>query len=368
MLELASFCLDNDLNKYKSRSGTNEPSNRGNYSMRILITGGAGYIGSQTLLELLGEQHEVCVFDNYSNSSPAVFSCIEKLTNARFDQVEGDVRDGDALKKIFQDFEPEAVIHFAGLKAVGESMAHPLKYYEHNIQGTAALLQVMDAFKCRNIVFSSSATVYGIPQYLPYDEAHPCAPTNPYGRTKYFIEEMIKDWSAADTSVSAVILRYFNPVGAHSSGMIGEDPNDIPNNLMPYISQVAVGKIPHLQIFGNDYETRDGTGLRDYIHVVDLARAHVNALDFVAGSKGVEIFNIGTGDGATVLEVIQAFEAASNRQIPYEIGQRRAGDIAAFYANPAKANSLLNWQAKLNLDDMCRDAWNWQSQNPDGYA
>lgn len=336
--------------------------------MRILITGGAGYIGSQTLLELLGEQHEICVLDNYSNSSPAVFSRIAQLTNTNFERVEADVRDGVALGKIFKDFKPEAVIHFAGLKAVGESAAFPLKYYEHNFHGTTTLLQAMDGVGCRRIVFSSSATVYGEPKYLPYDEAHPCAPTSPYGRTKYFIEELIKDWSAANHDASAVILRYFNPVGAHSSGTIGEDPNDIPNNLMPYICQVAVGRLAKLQVFGNDYDTRDGTGLRDYIHVVDLAGAHVNAVEFSARTKGVETFNIGTGDGATVLEVISAFEEASNCTIPYEIAQRRAGDIAAFYANPAKAHKLLNWHAKLTLKDMCRDAWNWQSQNPDGYS
>lgn len=225
----------------------------------------------------------------------------------------------------------------------------------------------MDASGCRNIVFSSSATVYGDPHYLPYDEQHPCAPTSPYGRTKYFIEEMIKDWAAANSEASAIILRYFNPVGAHSSGIIGEDPNDIPNNLMPYISQVAVGKLASLQVYGNDYDTRDGTGLRDYIHVSDLARAHVNAVDFVAQNKGVEAVNIGTGEGATVLEVIRAFEAASNRTIPYEIGPRRPGDIAAFYANPAKALKLLGWQAEMGMDDICRDAWNWQSKNPNGY-
>ncbi len=336
--------------------------------MRVLITGGAGFIGSQTLLHLLGEQHEICVLDNYSNSSPMVFERVAMLNNSGFELVEGDVRDGDALLKIFRGFRPEAVIHFAGLKAVGESTTFPIRYYEHNMLGAATLLQAMDSVECRQIVFSSSATVYGVPKYLPYDEAHPCTPTSPYGRTKYFIEEMIRDWSAATPTASAVILRYFNPVGAHSSGLIGEDPNDIPNNLMPYISQVAVGKLSKLQVFGNDYDTRDGTGLRDYIHVVDLARAHLNSIDYVAGSTGVETFNIGTGEGATVLEVIQAFEAASGQTIPYEINQRRPGDIAAFYANPAKAHNLLGWRAKFNLANMCRDAWNWQSRNPDGYV
>lgn len=335
--------------------------------MRILITGGAGYIGSHTLIELLREQHEACVFDNYSNSSPEALKRLGQLTNVGFEQVEADIRDSDTLGKVFTDFKPEAVVHFAGLKAVGESTAFPMSYYEHNIQGTIALLNAMDASECRNIVFSSSATVYGDPHYLPYDEQHPCAPTSPYGRTKYFIEEMIKDWAAANSDASAIILRYFNPVGAHSSGIIGEDPNDIPNNLMPYISQVAIGKRPSLQVFGDDYDTRDGTGLRDYIHVSDLARAHVNAIDFVAQNQGVELINIGTGEGATVLEVIRAFETASGRNIPYEVVHRRPGDIAAFYANPAKALKLLGWKAQLSMDDICRDAWNWQSKNPNGY-
>lgn len=335
--------------------------------MRILITGGAGYIGSHTLIELLREQHEACIFDNYSNSSPEALKRIGQLTNAGFEQVEADIRDTDTITKIFTDFKPEIVVHFAGLKAVGESTSFPIKYYEHNIQGTIALLNAMDASQCRSIVFSSSATVYGDPHYLPYDEAHPCAPTSPYGRTKYFIEEMIKDWASANSAASAIILRYFNPVGAHSSGIIGEDPNDIPNNLMPYISQVAVGKLSCLQVFGDDYDTRDGTGLRDYIHVTDLARAHVSAVEFVAQNRGVEAINIGTGEGKTVLEVVRAFETASDRPIPYEIAPRRSGDIAAFYANPAKALKLLGWQAELSMGDICRDAWNWQSKNPNGY-
>lgn len=335
--------------------------------MRILITGGAGYIGSQTLLELLGESHETLVLDNYSNSSSEALLRVKQLTNANFLQRDGDIRDAGFLREVFDEFQPEAVIHFAGLKAVGESAEFPLKYYEHNVQGTISLLQTMDATGCNSIVFSSSATVYGTPKYLPYDEQHPCAPTSAYGRTKYFVEEIIKDWCGANTQASAVLLRYFNPVGAHVSGQLGEDPNDIPNNLMPYISQVAVGKLAKLRVFGNDYNTRDGTGLRDYIHVADLARAHVNAVDYAAKTKGCEAINIGTGDGATVLEVVRAFEAASGRTIPYEIHPRRAGDIDAFYANPEKAKKLLNWQAKLSLEEMCRDAWHWQSKNPDGY-
>lgn len=335
--------------------------------MRILITGGAGYIGSHTLLDLLGERHEACVLDNFSNSSPVALDRVEQLTNSSFDRVTADIRDDQALARTFADFQPEAVIHFAGLKAVGESAEFPLKYYEHNVQGTLSLLKAMEAADCRRIVFSSSATVYGEPAYLPYDEHHPCAPTNPYGRTKYFVEEILKDWVRTNDRNSAVLLRYFNPVGAHASGRIGEDPNDIPNNLMPFVSQVAVGRRPKLQVFGNDYDTPDGTGLRDYIHVCDLARAHVAAVDYAADNAGVEAFNVGTGKGATVLEVVKAFEAASGRPVPYEFAPRRAGDVAASIADPAKAKKLLHWQARFTLKDMCETSWAWQSQNPDGY-
>lgn len=336
-------------------------------TMRILITGGAGYIGSHTLLEILGEKHDVCVIDNYSNSSPVALERVAKLTNSNFVKVAADVCDERALNNVFEDFKPEAVIHFAGLKAVGESAAVPLKYYEHNVQGTIALLKAMEASGCDRIVFSSSATVYGEPVYLPYDEDHPCAPTNPYGRTKYFVEEILKDWAHSNDRNSVVLLRYFNPVGAHSSGRIGEDPDDIPNNLMPFVSQVAVGRRSKLQVFGNDYDTPDGTGLRDYIHVVDLARAHVAAVDYVAKNRGVDAFNIGTGKGATVLEVVKAFEAASGREIPYSFAPRRPGDIAASIADPAKARKMLNWQAKHSLKDMCESSWEWQSGNPNGY-
>ena len=335
--------------------------------MRILITGGAGYIGSHTLLELLGEQHEACVLDNFSNSSSVALERVAQLTNSGFDQVTADIRDDRALARSFADFRPQAVIHFAGLKAVGESAEVPLKYYEHNVQGTISLLKAMENSDCRKIVFSSSATVYGEPVYLPYDEQHPCAPTNAYGRTKYFVEEILKDWVRTDGRNSAVLLRYFNPVGAHSSGRIGEDPNDIPNNLMPFVSQVAIGRRPKLRIFGNDYDTPDGTGLRDYIHVADLARAHVAAVDYAAGNAGVEAFNIGTGNGATVLEVVKAFEAASGRPVPFEFVPRRAGDIAASVADPAKARTLLHWQARFTLKDMCESSWEWQSKNPNGY-
>lgn len=336
--------------------------------MRILITGGAGFIGSHTLLELLSESHEVCVLDNFSNSSPEALKRVFHLTNARFDQVEADILDDWTLGKVFNDFKPESVIHFAGLKAVGESSALPIKYYEHNIQGTLSLLKAMDAANCNQIVFSSSATVYGEPKYLPFDEQHPCAPTNPYGRTKYFVEEILKDWVTANSQNSAALLRYFNPVGAHPSGQIGEDPNDIPNNLMPFVSQVAVGRRATLKVFGNDYETPDGTGIRDYIHVCDLAQAHVAAVDYVAKSSGVEAINIGTGRGASVLDDIAAFEAASGLKIPYEIVSRREGDVATSIADPAKAKKLLNWKAKFILKDMCESAWKWQSDNPNGYS
>lgn len=335
--------------------------------MRILVTGGAGYIGSHTLLELLGQRHEICVYDNYSNSTPLALERVKELTNGTFDIVEGDMRDDASLTSVCTDFRPEAVIHFAGLKAVGESTAFPLKYYEHNLQGTLSLLKAMDTVNCRNIVFSSSATVYGEPKYLPYDEIHPCAPTSPYGRSKYFSEEILKDWAAVNTKKSVVLLRYFNPTGAHPSGRIGEDPNDIPNNLMPFVSQVAVGKLVKLQVFGDDYDTRDGTGERDYIHVQDLADAHVAAVEYAATHTGAEAINIGTGQGVTVLEIVKAFEEASGRDIPYEIAPRRAGDIAAFYANSAKAKALLRWSAKYTVDDMCKSVWKWQSENPDGY-
>lgn len=335
--------------------------------MRILVTGGAGYIGSHTLLELLGQQHDVCIFDNYSNSTPEALERVKELTNGSFEMIEGDICDDNSLASVCADFRPEAVIHFAGLKAVGESVESPLKYYEHNLQGTLSLLKAMEAVDCRNIVFSSSALVYGEPKYLPYDEIHPCAPASPYGRSKYFVEEILKDWAVASDKNSVVLLRYFNPTGAHPSGRIGEDPHDIPNNLMPYISQVAVGKLPKLQVFGDDYDTRDGTGERDYIHVNDLANAHVAAVKYAATHTGAETINIGTGKGVTVLELVRAFEKASGRDIPYEIAPRRAGDIAAIYANSAKAKKLLNWSATYTLDDMCKSVWKWQSENPDGY-
>jgi UDP-glucose 4-epimerase len=336
--------------------------------MRVLVTGGAGYVGSHTMLELLGAQHVACVVDNYSNSSPEALDRVARLSNRSFKRVTADICNEEALSEVCRTFRPDAVIHFAGLKAVGESVEKPVLYYENNVQGTVALLKAMDEAGCRRIVFSSSATVYGVPQYLPFDEAHPCAPVNPYGRTKLFIEEMLRDWAAADQGASVALLRYFNPVGAHASGQIGEDPADIPNNLMPYVSQVAIGRRPALRVFGNDYDTPDGTGVRDYIHVADLARAHIAALDYVSGHTGTEAINVGTGKGASVLEVIRAFEAESGRKIPYEIAPRRPGDVAVSLADPCKASRMLDWEARLGLPDMCRSTWAWQSQNPNGYG
>jgi len=335
--------------------------------MKILVTGGAGYIGSHTLLQLLREHHEVLVFDNYSNSSPEALSRVKQLSNADFDICEGDIQDAGRLSEAFGSFRPEAVIHFAGLKAVGQSNEKPLEYYAQNVSGSIELLRAMQRHDCRRIVFSSSATVYGEAKYLPYDELHPLRPTNPYGRTKYFIEEIIRDWAASWKEASAVLLRYFNPVGTDPSGRIGEDPHGIPNNLVPYISQVALGRLKHLNVFGADYETRDGTGERDYIHVEDLARAHLAAIEFSGTSTGCEAINVGTGQGATVLEMVKAFEHASGRVVPYKIGPRREGDVARNLAAVDKAVRLLGWKAKLDVSDMCRTTWNWQSTNPNGY-
>jgi UDP-glucose 4-epimerase len=335
--------------------------------MKILVTGGAGYIGSHTLLQLLRERHDVLVFDNYSNSSPEALRRVKQLANADFEICKGDIQDAGRLSEAFGSFRPEAVIHFAGLKAVRESNEKPLEYYAQNVSGSIELLKAMRRHDCRRIVFSSSATVYGKAKYLPYDEQHPLQPTNPYGRTKYFIEEIIRDWAASWGDVSAVLLRYFNPVGADASGRIGEDPNGIPNNLVPYISQVAVGHLKYLSVFGADYETRDGTGERDYIHVEDLAQAHLAAIEFSATSTGCEAINVGTGHGATVLEMVKAFEHASGRAVPYKIGLRRDGDVARSLAAVDKAERLLEWKAKRGIDEMCRTTWNWQSTNPNGY-
>ena len=335
--------------------------------MKILVTGGAGYIGTHTLLPLLQGDHEICVFDNYSNASPEALKRIARLSNKSFQQCEASIIDYTALSDVMASFQPEAVIHFAGLKAVGESEAIPLRYYEENVFGSIQLLAAMDQIGCKHIVFSSSATVYGVPSYLPYDEVHPLKPVNPYGRTKYFIEEIIRDWAATDQDKSAVLLRYFNPVGNDSSGMIGEDPLGVPNNLMPYIAQVAVGRRDRLMVYGNDYDTIDGTGVRDYIHVSDLADGHVKALHYATAHKGVEAFNLGAGKGYSVLEVIKAFEKASGQTIPYDIAPRRKGDIDEVIADPNKAQSLLGWQAMRGIHEMCADVWHWQSNNPNGY-
>ena len=335
--------------------------------MRVLVTGGAGYIGSHTLLELLSLDHEVCVVDNFDNSSPEVLSRIRALSNGRFESHITDIRDRPVLDDILMQFRPEAVIHFAGLKAVEESEENPLQYYGVNITGTLSLLKSMNRSGCKQIIFSSSATVYGEADYLPYDEAHPCRPASVYGRTKYIAEMILRDWAASTKDASAVLLRYFNPVGAHHSGQIGEDPSGTPNNLMPFIAQVAVGQRQKLSVFGNDYDTPDGTGQRDYIHVVDLARAHTAAVDYAAKNTGSELFNIGTGQAYSVLEMIAAFAKVSGCDIPYEIAPRRAGDIAAMLADPSKAAKKMGWSAQMDLDQMCASTWSWQSGNPKGY-
>lgn len=336
--------------------------------MRVVITGGAGYIGSHTLLEILGDGHEALVIDNFSNASPESLNRAKILSNRNFETAEQTVTECTSLCALFEDFQPDAVIHFAGLKAVGESEEMPLTYYEENINGTIALLRAMDKSGCRNIIFSSSATVYGMPHYLPFDEAHPTAPINTYGRTKYFAEQIIHDWTKTAADKSAVMLRYFNPVGAHKSGMIGEDPSGIPNNLVPFIAQVAIGRREALSVFGNDYDTKDGTGVRDYIHITDLALGHVAALDYLETHNGYEVINLGTGNGYSVLEVVAAFEKASGTDIPLRIEPRRKGDIACFYADASKAKKLLGWQAQYDIEAMCEDVWRWQSQNPYGFA
>ncbi len=333
--------------------------------MRVLVTGGAGYIGSHTLVELLTEGHEAFVIDNLSNGHQEALSRVKKLANKDFGFVKGDIRDSEALYIAFSEFRPEAVIHFAGLKAVGESVQQPLTYYENNVAGSVELLKAMDGHDCKKIVFSSSATVYGTPQYLPLDEDHPVSPVNPYGRTKLMVENILKDW--AQDGRRATSLRYFNPIGAHVSGRIGEDPRDIPNNLMPYIAQVAIGKRKALQIFGNDYETRDGTGERDYIHVTDLAKAHIAALIHKSETDSFDVYNVGTGQGTTVKELLAAYANVVGRELPSETVPRRPGDVVCSIASPKKANGAFNWSAKLSVHDATASSWVWQSQNPDGY-
>lgn len=336
--------------------------------MRVLVTGGAGYIGSHTVLELLGQTHDVLIVDNFSNSNPVVVDRIKQLSNGNVEVENYNLLDTLALNKSFDGFRPDAVIHFAGLKIVGESTANPLAYYRENMQSTFSLLEAMERTACKSIVFSSSANIYGRPHYLPVDEAHPAAPTNPYGRTKYFIEEVLRDWAHAHSDAKVIALRYFNPVGAHASGLIGEDPSDVPTNIMPYISQVAVGRLEQVNVFGDDYETPDGTGIRDYLHVVDLATSHVAALDALAHIESFEAINVGTGTGTSVLELIHAFEKASGLSIPYRIAPRRENDMPSVYANVERAKTVLKWQSKFNVDDMCSSTWKWQKNNPNGYG
>ncbi|WP_066370998.1 UDP-glucose 4-epimerase GalE [Neobacillus fumarioli] len=335
--------------------------------MAILVTGGAGYIGSHTCVELLNAGYEIIVLDNFSNSKLEAVKRIKEITGKDFEFYEADLLNHEELDKVFANHSIEAVIHFAGLKAVGESVAIPLRYYHNNITGTLILCEVMKKYNVKNIVFSSSATVYGMPEQVPISEDFPLRATNPYGRTKLMIEEILRDVYISDQDWSIALLRYFNPIGAHESGRIGEDPNGIPNNLMPYITQVAVGKLPELQVFGSDYPTVDGTGVRDYIHVVDLALGHLKAVEKVMASKGVEAYNLGTGTGYSVLEIVKAFEAASGVKIPYKIVERRPGDVAICYAEPSKAKIELGWTSQRGIEDMCRDSWRWQKNNPHGY-
>ncbi len=335
--------------------------------MAILVTGGAGYIGSHTLVELIKKGYETVVIDNLYNSSEKSLDRVEAITGVKPKFYFGDVRDEDLLRRIFTENEIEYVIHFAGLKAVGESCRKPLFYYDNNLNGTLVLVKVMTEFNCKNLVFSSSATVYGTPERLPLDET--CrigGTTNPYGTSKYFQEIMLTDICKADPDWNVILLRYFNPVGAHESGLIGEDPDGIPNNLMPYVAKVAIGELKEVGVFGNDYPTPDGTGVRDYIHVVDLAKGHVAAIEKVK-TKGVHIYNLGTGVGYSVLDVIKAFSKACGRELPYVIKPRRDGDVASNFADSSKAKRELDWQAQLNLDDMCASSWNWQKKNPHGY-
>ena len=337
--------------------------------MNILVTGGAGYIGSHTCVELLNAGYGVVVVDNLCNSNPKSLERVEALTGKKVKFYEGDVRDEALMRKIFQENELSAVIHFAGLKAVGESVAQPWRYYDNNLNSTLVLTKVMGEAGVKRIIFSSSATVYSGDNEMPLRETSRTGNcTNPYGWTKYMTEQILSGMCNADKEWSVVLLRYFNPIGAHESGRIGEDPRGIPNNLMPYITQVAIGRRDHLSMFGNDYDTPDGTGVRDYIHVVDLAKGHVAAVKYVTENEGCEVFNLGTGTGYSVLDMVHAFEEANGVKVPYEIVARRPGDLATCYADPAKSAEVLGWKAEKNLVDMCRDSWRWQSQNPMGYG
>ena len=333
----------------------------------VLVTGGAGYIGSHTVLLLLEAGYSVVVLDNLSNSSRESLDRVERLTGKSLEFIEGDIRDSDCLKKIFDGHDIASVIHFAGLKAVGESVAQPLRYYDWNVTGTLRLLEAMDSADVRTMVFSSSATVYGDPASVPIREDFPLSATNPYGATKLHIEDMLRDLYTSDTRWQIVLLRYFNPVGAHESGEIGEDPNGIPNNLLPFIAQVAIGRREKLNVFGGDYETADGTGVRDYIHVMDLAQGHLAALQAFEKAQGLLTVNLGTGQGYSVLEMIEAFSKSCGRDVPYDIVARRPGDVAVCYADPSQAIEVLGWRAIRGIDAMCRDHWLWQEKNPNGY-
>ena len=335
--------------------------------IKVLVTGGAGYIGSHTCVELLNAGFEVVVLDNFCNSKPIAIQRVEKITGKKITLIEGDVRDSDCLNALFSAHHIDVVIHFAGLKAVGDSVSNPLHYYDNNVTGSITLLEVMAVHAVKNIVFSSSATVYGFSDDKPIPETAPLSPFNPYGHNKRMVEQVLEDLSAADSSWNIALLRYFNPVGAHASGEIGEDPNGVPNNLMPYISQVAVGKLDYLNVFGNDYPTIDGTGVRDYIHVVDLALGHLAALKALANNCGLLTVNLGAGHGYSVLQLVHAFESATDKRVPYKIVDRRAGDIASYFADASLAKQVLGWQTTKTLADICRDAWQWQSKNPEGY-
>ena len=336
--------------------------------MRILLTGGAGFIATHTCVELMAAGHDAVIVDNYVNSQPEAVRRVEEIVGRPVKVYEADVCDKDAMNRIFDENEFDAVIHFAGLKAVGESVAIPLRYYRNNLDSTLTLCEVMAEHGCKKLVFSSSATVYGVPDEVPLREDMFCKGcTNPYGWTKYMIEKILMGVVTADPEWSVVLLRYFNPIGAHESGRIGEDPTGIPNNLMPYITKVAAGQLKQLTVMGDDYNTHDGTGVRDYIHVVDLAKGHVAACDYAGAHKGCEIINLGTGVGYSVLDIVKAFKKANGLDLPYVIGPRRPGDVDACFADPRKAKELLGWEATKNLEDMCRDAWNWQRNNPKGY-
>ena len=335
--------------------------------MRILVTGGTGYIGSHTCVQLLEKGWQPVIIDSLVNSKISVLDRIHQITGTRPAFIEGDVRDAGLLQKVLREHAIEAVIHFAGLKAVGESVRMPLKYYDNNVHGSVVLMEAMKQCHVKTLVFSSSATVYGDSSEPPWNEHVPTSPTNPYGQSKLMVDQIMADASISDTAWSMTSLRYFNPVGAHPSGLIGEDPQGIPNNLMPFLAQVAVGRREALQVFGNDYPTPDGTGVRDYIHVTDLASGHIAALSYAHGRSGHHVFNLGSGQGISVLQMQRAFSKACGRDLPYVLSPRRAGDVAAYWADPQKAQSTLNWQAKKSIDDMCQDTWRWQSQNPNGY-